>query len=64
MTTSLSITYTVNAANLVLDTGKTMGTVTGAALGDLRNRDPIGFVAIQEFNNLGTTSGTITITAA
>ena len=63
MTTTVTINYTVDAANVVLDTGKTMGTVTGPALGDLRNRDPVAFAAIQEFNNLGTTSGTVTVTA-
>ena len=41
MATTVSLAYTVSEANVVLtDTGRTMGTVTGAALGDLRNRDP------------------------
>ena len=64
MTTTVTIPYTVNAANLTLTgTGRTMGTVTGPALGDLQKRDPVAFAAIQEFHNLGTTSGTVTVTA-
>ncbi len=64
MTTTVSIAYTIDAANLTLtDTGRVMGTVTGLALGDLQNRDPVAYAAMTEFNSLGTTSGTITIVA-
>ena len=63
MATTLTITYTVNAANLVLDTGRSMGVPASTALGDLRTRDPVAFAAIQEFHNLGTESGTVTVTA-
>lgn len=63
MTTSISIPYTVNAANLTLtDSGKVMGN-PGSDLGDLRTRDPVAYAAILEFNNLGTTSGVVTVSA-
>ena len=63
MTTTVTIPYTVNAANLTLtDSGKTVG-FTGTNLGDLRTTDPVAFAAIQEFHNLGTESGTVTVTA-
>ena len=63
MTTSISIPYTIDAANLTLtDTGRVMGN-PGTNLGDLKTRDPVAFAAIAEFNNLGTTSGTVTVTA-
>ena len=64
MTTTVSIAYTIDAANLTLtDTGRVMGTVEGLPLGDLKNRDPVAFAAMTEFNSLGTTSGTVTVTA-
>ncbi len=63
MTTTVTINYDIDAAKLTLDTGKVMGTIQGPALGDLRNRDAVAFAAIQEFHNLGTTSGVVTITA-
>ena len=64
MTTTVTIGYTVDAAKLVLtDSGRTITTPAGSALGHLRTRDPVAFAAIQEFHNLGTTSGTVTVTA-
>ena len=64
MTTTITIPYTINAANLTLtDSGRTITTPSGSALGDLRTRDPVAFAAIQEFHNLATTSGTVTVTA-
>ena len=64
MTTTISIPYIINAANLTLtDSGKTITTPAGSALGYLRTHDPVAFAAIQEFHNLGTTSGTVTVSA-
>ena len=64
MTTTVSIPYTIDAANLTLtDTGRVMGTVSGLALSDLQNRDPVAYAAIMEFNSLGTTSGVVTVSA-
>ena len=64
MTTSISIAYTIDAAKLTLtDSGRTITTPEGSALGAMRHLDPIGFAAIQEFHSLGTTSGTVTVTA-
>ena len=64
MTTTVSIPYTIDAANLTLtDTGRVMGTISGLPLGDLQNRDPVAYAAMTEFNSLGTTSGTVTVTA-
>ena len=64
MATSLSLGYTVDAAKLVFtDSGRTVTTASGSALGTMRSNDPISFTAIQEFHSLGTTSGSVTITA-
>lgn len=64
MTTTVSIPYTIDAANLTLtDTGRVMGNVADAPLGELRTRDPVAYAAINEFKQLGTTSGTVTVTA-
>ena len=64
MTTTVTIGYTVDAAKLTLtDSGRTVTTPAGSALGRMRTLDPVGFAAIQEFHNLGTTSGTVTVTA-
>ncbi len=64
MATSLTLNYTIDAAKLVFDdSGRTVTTASGSALGAMRSRDPVAFAAIQEFHNLGTTSGTVTVTA-
>lgn len=63
MTTTVTIPYTIDASNLTLtDTGRSMGN-PGSNFGDLKTRDPVAFAAIMEFNSLGTTSGTVTVTA-
>jgi len=62
MTTTVSIPYTIDAGNLTLtNTGRVMGTVQATT--DLQNRDPVAYAAMMEFQSLGTTSGTVTVTA-
>lgn len=62
MTTTVSIPYTIDAAILVLtDTGSTLN--TDSPLGELKTRNPVAYAAINEFKSLGTTSGTVTVTA-
>lgn len=62
MTTTVSIPYTIDAGNLTLtDTGRVMGTVSPST--DLQNSDPVAWAAMSEFKSLGTTSGTVTVTA-
>ena len=63
MSTTLTITYTADAANLVLQNGHTYGPPAEIANSDFQTRDPIAWTAAQEFLNLGAASGTITITA-
>ena len=64
MTTEISIPYTINPAGVTLtDTGRVINIPAGLPLGDLQNRDPVMWAAIQEFKSLGTTSGTVTVTA-
>ncbi len=64
MATSISLTYEIDAAKLRFDdSGRTVTTASGSALGAMRSNDPISFTAIQEFHSLGTTSGSVTITA-
>ena len=63
MTTTVTIPYTIDTANLTLtDTGRVVGHSSGNTA-DMRDRDPVAFAAIQEWNNLGTTSGIVTVTA-
>ena len=69
MTTTLTATYTVTGgAVLVLDMGdghtQHCGIPAGLALGDLRYRNPLAFVAISEFQQTGAETGTVTVSAA
>ena len=62
MATTVSIPYTIDAANLTLtNSGRVMGTVLPND--DLKARDPVAYAAMHEFASLGTTSGTVTVTA-
>lgn len=64
MTTTITIPFTADAGGVVLDGSKVFG--PPAEIGsnsDFKRRDPVAFAAAQEFNNLGTTSGNVTITA-
>ena len=63
MTTQVTVTYTVGADGLTLASGSSMNIPEGVAMGDLQLRDPVAWTAIQEFHSLGTTSGTVTISA-
>ena len=64
MSTTVKIDFTANAAEVVLDGGRTVGIPSGQPLADMRRRDPVAWVAIQEFQQNGTTSGTVTVAAA
>ena len=62
MTTSVSFAYTINPGTLTItETGRVLN--TDSPLGELRTRDPVAWAAISEFKSLGTTSGTVTISA-
>ena len=63
MTTTVSIPFTADAGNVALDGKKFYGPPAELADSDFQTRDPVAWAAAQEFNNLGTTSGTVTITA-
>lgn len=63
MSTTLVIPYTADAANVVIDGSHTYGPPAEIAKADFQTRDPVAWVAAQEFLNLGATSGNVTITA-
>ena len=64
MTTTISIPYTIDAAQLTLtNTGKVIGIPNGAVLAELESRDPVAFAAIMEFKSLATASGIVTVSA-
>lgn len=63
MTTTVTINFTANAGGFDLDGSKFFGPPAELANSDFKTRDPIAWAVAQEFNNLGTTSGVITITA-
>ena len=62
--TTVTVNFTANAGEIVLDAVRTIGIPTGQPLADMRRRDPVAWAAIQEFQHNGTTSGTVTVTAA
>ena len=64
MSTSVTIDFTASAGKLVLGGVRTLGPPGELTHTDFQHRDPVGWTAAQEFNNLGTTSGTITVTAS
>ena len=63
MTTTVTIPFTADAASVVLDGSHTYGPPAELSKDDFKTRDPVAWAAAQEFNNLGTTSGNVTITA-
>ena len=63
MSTTLTINFTANAGDFDLDGSKFFGPPAELANSDFKTRDPIAWAVAQEFNNLGTTSGVVTITA-
>ena len=63
MTTTVTISFTANAGGVALDGQKFFGAPAELAGSSLKTTNPIAWAVAQEFNNLGTTSGTVTITA-
>ena len=63
MTTTVTISFTANAGGLDLDGEKFFGPPGDLAGSSLKATNPVAWAVAQEFNNLGTTSGTVTITA-
>lgn len=63
MTTTVTISFTANAGGFDLDGEKFFGPPGDLATGNFKSSNPVAYAVAQEFNNLGTTSGTVTITA-
>ena len=63
MSTTVTISFTATAGSLVMGGSHTYGPPAELAKDDFKTRDPVAWAAAQEFNNLGTTSGVVTITA-
>ncbi len=63
MTTTVTINFTASAGGFDLDGKKFFGPPAELADADFQTRDPVAWAVAQEFNNLGTTSGTVTVTA-
>lgn len=57
------VPFTADAANLVLDGARHLGPPS-ALIRTSRTQNPVAYVVAQEFMTNGTTSGTVTITAA
>ncbi len=62
--TTITITFTASAGGVVLDGSRSFGPPAGVANDDFKRRDPVGWAAAQEFQANGTTSGTVSVTAA
>ena len=63
MAVSTTVSFTADAGKLVLGS-RTFGPPAEVATGDFQNREPVAWAAMREFVDNGTTSGTVTITAA
>lgn len=63
MSTTLTINFTADAGGFDLDGERFWGPPAEVATEDFKGREPAAWAAASEFNNLGTTSGVITITA-
>ena len=63
MTTTVTISFTASAGGVSLDGSKFFGAPAHLMNTDLKNTNPVAWAAAQEFLDLGTTSGTVTITA-
>lgn len=65
MATSVTLAYTIDDAGLTFTgTGRVLGLPGDINMGDLANRDPIAFTAIQEWKSLNVTSGNVVVTAS
>ncbi len=64
MSTTITISFTANTGGITLSGSRSFGNPTELVKGDFRNREPVAWVAAQEFLRNGTTAGTVTITAA
>ncbi len=63
MTTTVTINFTASAGGFDLDGAQFFGPPAEVANSDFKTRNPVAWAAGAEFLNLGTTSGTVTITA-
>lgn len=63
MTTTVTINFTADAGGVGLDGSKFFGPPADLMNTDIKTSNPVAWAAAQEFLSLGTTSGTVTITA-
>ena len=63
MTTTISISFTADAGGFDLDGSRFFGAPAEHVSEDFKRREPVAYAAAHEFVSLGTTSGTVTITA-
>ena len=62
MATSTTVSFTADAGKFTVG-ARTFGPPAEVAGDDFKGREPVAWAIAQEFNNLGTTSGTVTVTA-
>ncbi len=64
MSTTLTVSFTASEGGVVLDGSRHFGPPAELVGGDFWRREPIAWCAASEFLANGTTSGTVTVTAA
>ena len=64
MAVSTTVTFTADTGKLVLGGNRTFSPPAELVTADFQGREPVAWAAAQEFQVNGTTSGTVTITAA
>ena len=63
MTTIVTINFTADDGSLGLDDSRFFGPPAELLQGDFKRREPIAWAAANEFVELGTTSGVVTVSA-
>ena len=63
MTTTVTINFTASDGDVTLGGRRHFGAPAELVKGDFKLREPVAWVATQEFLTNGTTSGTVTVTA-
>ena len=65
MSTTLTVSFTASDGGVVLDGTKHFGPPSEVAKGgDFQKREPVAWVAAQEYLQNGTSAGSVTVTAA
>ena len=62
--TSTTVSFTAKTGEIVLNGSRFFGNPAELLTADFKAREPVAWAAAQEFNTNGTTSGTVTVTAA